>query len=77
MNSSNSLNENLADNGGTRTAFKAVKKIISSSNNKDSTSTDDFSNDQMFFIGFGTVILLKFINLAMYLLKFKLFLDVV
>ncbi|KAF7285786.1 hypothetical protein GWI33_009970 [Rhynchophorus ferrugineus] len=55
MNSANSLNENLADNGGTRTAFKALKKMLASNKNTELTPTDDFSYDQMFFIGFGTM----------------------
>lgn len=52
VNGTITLNENLADNGGTKESYRAMKKVVGRLNLKDSSK---FSTDQQFFLGFGTV----------------------
>lgn len=53
MNATNTIRENIADNGGLREAFKALKK-----NQKRLTvlkTVRNYTPEQLFFISFGTV----------------------
>lgn len=47
------LNENLADNGGVKEAYKAYKRLLNRSN--ELIAVKDYTWDQLFFIGYGTV----------------------
>lgn len=53
VNGTNTLNENLADNGGVKQAYRAVMAMIERSNLN--CPDDRFTKEQLFFIGFGTV----------------------
>lgn len=53
VNGSQTLNENLADNGGLREAFKAFKKLEKKSSSL--VTVESYTPEQLFFIGFGTV----------------------
>ncbi|XP_017781708.1 PREDICTED: membrane metallo-endopeptidase-like 1 [Nicrophorus vespilloides] len=48
-----SLNENIADNGGLRAAFKALQKLSRRVNPL--LSVKDYTAEQLFFVGFGTM----------------------
>ncbi|CAG9772732.1 unnamed protein product [Ceutorhynchus assimilis] len=53
-----SLNENLADNGGLRTAYRAFKEKILSTVRKSYPvllGSKEFTAEQMFFVGYGTM----------------------
>uniref|UniRef100_A0A158PCF4 Neprilysin-1 n=1 Tax=Angiostrongylus cantonensis TaxID=6313 RepID=A0A158PCF4_ANGCA len=48
--------ENIADNGGVRQAFKAYKKYLrKSGEEKRIKGLENYNNEQMFFMGYGTV----------------------
>ncbi|CAG9814974.1 unnamed protein product [Phaedon cochleariae] len=47
------LNENIADNGGARQSFRAMKKMLA--RNRVSGDTKNFTAEQLFFIGFATM----------------------
>ncbi|XP_057663700.1 neprilysin-11-like [Diorhabda carinulata] len=53
VNGSNTINENIADNGGAREAYKAMKNMLEK--NRSVTDTGVFTAEQLFFIGFGTM----------------------
>jgi predicted metalloendopeptidase len=53
LNGSQTLDENLADNGGLRQAFKAFRTLVQQGQ-VDSQSTQ-YSQDQLFFISYATV----------------------
>ncbi|XP_060533309.1 neprilysin-4-like [Cylas formicarius] len=57
VNGVTTLNENIADNGGTRTSYKALKKMIerTTQNGELVPRTDKFTWEQLFFIGYGTM----------------------
>lgn len=54
MNGELTLNENLADNGGAKTAYRAVKNIIQQSK-MTNQNYNLFAAEQSFFLGFGSV----------------------
>ncbi|CAH0549260.1 unnamed protein product [Brassicogethes aeneus] len=47
------LDENLADNGGIRESYKALKQYLL--DNPSSYIVENYTDDQLFFIGFGTM----------------------
>uniref|UniRef100_V5GXP8 Neprilysin-2 n=1 Tax=Anoplophora glabripennis TaxID=217634 RepID=V5GXP8_ANOGL len=53
VNGSTTLNENIADNGGARESYNAMKKFLERTGQNQRTK--NFSADQLFFIGFGTM----------------------
>lgn len=53
MNGNLTLNENIADNGGTRESYRAMKKLLERTGQN--PRTKNFTADQLFFIAFGTV----------------------
>lgn len=53
MDASKTLNENLADNGGIRAAYRAFQNLKSRSSTI--KTIEDYTPEQLFFIGFGTV----------------------
>ncbi|KAJ8954193.1 hypothetical protein NQ318_005788 [Aromia moschata] len=53
VNASLTLNENIADNGGARESYRAVKKLMSRSDVRPKTKS--FTAEQLFFIAFGTM----------------------
>ncbi|KAI4454534.1 zinc metalloprotease family m13 neprilysin-related [Holotrichia oblita] len=53
VDASKTLNENLADNGGVRAAYKAFQKLKSRSVSV--KTIEEFTPEQLFFIGFGTM----------------------
>nr|XP_022911284.1 neprilysin-11-like [Onthophagus taurus] len=53
VNSSLTLNENIADNGGLRQAYKALQKLQKKSSSIKTTA--NFTTEQLFFIGYGTM----------------------
>ncbi|XP_072379054.1 neprilysin-11-like [Diabrotica undecimpunctata] len=53
VNGTITLNENIADNGGVREAYGALKKMMLRKNI--TKGTKDFTPEQEFFIGFGTL----------------------
>lgn len=61
------LNENLADNGGLKEAYKAFKKLIDKS--EELIAVKDYSLEQLFFIGYGTVSCIK-IQFKIFQMKF-------
>ncbi|GJQ74596.1 hypothetical protein Trydic_g18609, partial [Trypoxylus dichotomus] len=52
VDTSKTLNENLADNGGVRAAYRAFKKLENRSRSLKTVA--NFTPEQLFFIGFGT-----------------------
>ncbi|XP_050301943.1 neprilysin-4-like [Anthonomus grandis grandis] len=54
MNGSGSLNENLADNGGLRIAFRAMKHILDQQNSI-KLGSNELTPEQLFFVGYGTM----------------------
>ncbi|KAJ8916562.1 hypothetical protein NQ315_000206 [Exocentrus adspersus] len=53
INGTVTLNENIADNGGARESYKAMKKLLTRSGR--SPRTKNYDADQLFFIGYGTM----------------------
>ncbi|XP_050499476.1 neprilysin-4-like [Diabrotica virgifera virgifera] len=53
VNGTATLNENIADNGGAREAYRALKKMMLRKNI--TKGINDFTPEQEFFIGFGTL----------------------
>uniref|UniRef100_A0A6P7GBB3 Neprilysin-4-like n=1 Tax=Diabrotica virgifera virgifera TaxID=50390 RepID=A0A6P7GBB3_DIAVI len=53
VNGTATLNENIADNGGAREAYRALKKMMLRKNI--TKGIKDFTPEQEFFIGFGTL----------------------
>ncbi|KAJ8982592.1 hypothetical protein NQ317_005064 [Molorchus minor] len=53
VNSSLTLNENIADNGGARESYRAMNKLRVRMGSD--LKTEEFSAEQMFFIGYGTM----------------------
>jgi predicted metalloendopeptidase len=52
VNGSYCVNENLADNGGVREAFRAYQKVVQE---EELVATGNYTLEQLFFIGYGTV----------------------
>ncbi|XP_066153912.1 neprilysin-11-like [Euwallacea fornicatus] len=56
LSGSGSLNENVADSGGLRNAFKTFQKLLPSLSGKYvMSSAEQFSPEQFFFVGYGTM----------------------
>ncbi|XP_066251492.1 endothelin-converting enzyme 1-like [Euwallacea similis] len=56
LSGSGSLNENVADNGGLRNAFKTFQNLLPNFSSKYViSSTKQFSAEQLFFVGYGTM----------------------
>lgn len=54
VNGNQTLNENLADNGGLSTAYKAYYNL-KASRSRDLPNDTNYTSEQLFFIGYGTV----------------------
>jgi membrane metallo-endopeptidase-like protein 1 len=52
VNGSYCVNENLADNGGVREAFRAYQKVVQE---EELVATGNYTLEQLFFIGYGTM----------------------
>lgn len=70
MNGTQTLDENLADNGGLKEAFKAFKKLITRGDQL--VSVKEYTLEQLFFIAYGTVSKTKFIIKICFLIKIGL-----
>lgn len=76
MNGSLCLDENIADNGGLKDAYRAFKKLAFRRASQLKT-IKNYTLDQLFFIGFGTVIKQSHTNDFLWKKKSFFFLDVV
>ncbi|CAB4025883.1 neprilysin, partial [Paramuricea clavata] len=53
VNGTNTLSENIADNGGLKYAFRAYQNWRDTHSNEDKLPALPFNNNQLFFIGFA------------------------
>lgn len=49
------MDENIADNGGLKDAYRAFKKLAYRRGRASLKTANNYTLDQLFFIGFGTV----------------------
>ncbi|KAJ8969345.1 hypothetical protein NQ314_001806 [Rhamnusium bicolor] len=53
INATVTLNENIADNGGARESYRAMKKLLVRTGNQ--PRVRNFTTEQLFFLGYGTM----------------------